>query len=110
MLGNMNPKQMEKMMRQMGMKTEEIEAREVIIRCQDKDIVITSPAVQKINMMGNDSFQVSGVVEEKTNGPFSKDDVAMVVEQTGSTEKEATDTLEKTKGDLAEAILLLSSN
>jgi len=109
MLGNMNPKQMEKMMRQMGMKTEEVDAREVIIRGEKKEIVIVNPSVQKVNMMGQETFQIMGQAEERDLVSFSEDDIAMVVEQTGATDKEARDALESTKGDLAEAIMKIKS-
>ncbi len=51
-----NPKQLEKAMKQMGVKSEEIPADEVIIKSQDKEIVISNPQVQKVNMMGQESF------------------------------------------------------
>jgi len=61
----LDPRQLQKAMEQMGVKQKEIEATEVIIKTKDKDILIKNPQVMKITMMGNESFQVSGVVEEK---------------------------------------------
>ncbi|HDH28724.1 MAG TPA: nascent polypeptide-associated complex protein, partial [Euryarchaeota archaeon] len=41
MLPNVNPRQMKKMMRQMGMEMKELSAKEVVIRLEDTEIVIT---------------------------------------------------------------------
>ena len=55
-----NPKQMEKLMKQMGMQMAHIDAEEVIIRTASKDIVIKEPEVSRINMMGQETFQIAG--------------------------------------------------
>jgi len=105
-----NPRQMEKMMKQMGMSQVPIEADEVIIRKSDgSEIVITSPDVQKIKMMGQESFQITGNIEERSGDNFSHDDVRMVAEQAGVSEEEATKALEEF-GDIAEAILHLKKD
>ncbi len=49
MMPKMNPRQMEKMMKQMGIQSQNIEADEVIIRCADKEIIITNPSIQRRN-------------------------------------------------------------
>ena len=108
MFPKVNPKLMEKMMKQLGMKQEEIDAEEVIIKCPDKEIVIRNPSVQKVNMMGQESFQISGIVEERDNESFSESDVGMVMEQTGCSEEEAKEALESNEGDIAKTILQLS--
>jgi nascent polypeptide-associated complex subunit alpha len=101
-----NPRQMDKIMKQMGMQMATIDAEEVIIKTTDKDIVITDPEVSKINVMGRDTFQISGSIEERPKERFSDEDVDTVVEQTGVSEEEARKTLEEV-GDLAETILKL---
>ena len=101
-----NPKQMEKMMKQMGMQMSHVNAEEVIIRTADKDIIIREPEVSKVNMMGQQTFQIAGRVEERQRSRFSKEDVDMVVEKTGATREDAEKTLEDI-GDLAETILKL---
>ncbi len=112
MIPKMNPRQMEKMMRQMGIKNENIEADEVIIRCADKEIIISNPAVQKVNMMGQDSYQISGEISERNideDAPkFTDDDIQMVMDQTNCSKDEAEDALKETGGDIAEAILILT--
>ncbi len=102
-----NPKQMEKMAKKMGMKMDEIEAEQVIIKTPDKDLVINNPSVSKVNMMGQETFQISGEVTEKSHKPYTENDVTMVMEQADCTREFAEAALEDTKGDIAEAILKL---
>ncbi len=105
-----NPRQMEKMMKQMGMNTTQIDAEEVIIKKTDgTEIIITSPEVSKIKMMGQESFQITGNIEEKESSKFSDEDIDMVVEQSGVSREEATKALEEF-GDIAEAILKLKKS
>jgi|SRR3989344_4215572 len=104
MIPKINPRQIEKMMRQMGVKQEEIDASEVIIKTKDKTIIIKNPQVSKVNMMGQESFQISGEIEEST---ISEEDIKTVAEQSNVSLKEAENALKKTNGDLAEAILIL---
>ena len=110
MFPGMNPRKMQQAMKKMGIAQVEIPATEVIIKTEEKDIVITEPSVSKVNMMGQETFQVSGTIHEveKSSEPeISEDDVKMVVEQTNCSEEEAKSALEETSGDLAEAILKL---
>jgi len=102
---NIDAKQMEKMMKQMGIKTEKVDADEVIIRSGAKEIVIRDPEVTKVNMGGKETFQVIGKAEEREAGA-SDDDVKIVVDQTGCSEEEAREALEE-EGDIAAAILKL---
>jgi nascent polypeptide-associated complex subunit alpha len=101
-----NPRQLEKMARKMGIQSTEIDAEEVIIRTKKKEIIITNPQVSKVNMAGQDTFQISGDVEEKDSSEFSEEDLRLIVEQTGATPQEAAKALEET-GDIAQAILKL---
>ena len=108
MLGGINPKKIQQMMKQMGINQEEIDASRVIIEATDKKIVIENPSVMKIKMQGQESFQISGDVrEEKEEAGFSENDIKTIMEKTGCSKKKAEETLKKT-GDLAEAILELS--
>ena len=102
-----NPRQMEKMAKKMGMKMDEIEAEQVIIKTPEKDIVINNPSVSRVNMMGQDTWQISGEATERPNKPYTEDDVKMVMEQAGCTREFAEAALEDTNGDIAEAILKL---
>lgn len=105
----LNPKQIEKMAKKMGLQTEEIEAEEVIIKTAEKEIVISNPNVARLNMMGQESFQITGEISERESG-VPEEDVKTVAEQTGVSEEEAKQALEETNGDLAEAILKLKKN
>jgi len=106
-LGGMNPRQMERMMQQMGIDTKAIDATEVIIKKKDgSEMVITSPQVTLIDMQGQKSFQISGDVTERAGGP-SEDDIRLVMEQAKCTREKALAALKETKGDIAAAILKL---
>jgi len=111
MFGKINPRQMKQLMRQMGMKMEELNAEEVIIRTKDRIIRITEPEIAVITAQGQKSYQISGKesVEEKSS-EISAEDIELVVQQTGVSREEAQLALERTKGDLAEAILQLQSS
>jgi nascent polypeptide-associated complex subunit alpha len=102
-----NPKQMQAMMKQMGINQTEIPSSRVIIEKEDGGkIVINNPSVLKVKMQGQESFQISGDISENEE-KFSEEDVKVVMEKTNCSREEALNTLEKT-GDLAEAILELS--
>ncbi len=104
MPGGMDPKKMEAMMRQMGIKQQNIDAKSVIIETGTGRLIIDDPEVVQITMQGQKSFQISGNVREESSG----DDIKMVMEQTGCSEDQAKDALEKSKGDIAEAIVFLT--
>ena len=57
---------MQQMMKKMGIQQVDIPAQEVIIRTEDKEIVIRHPQVAKVNMMGQETYQVVGEAEERT--------------------------------------------
>src|SRR3989344_1643875 len=106
---NIDPKKMNAMMKQMGIKQEEISASKVTIEKDDgSKIIIDNPNVQKINMQGNESFQITGDISETESEKFSEEDIKTVMEKTGKNEDVAKEALEKSNGDLAEAIMSLS--
>lgn len=105
---NINPKQLQKAMRSMGVQQDELEATEVIIKMTDRELVISHPSVAIVTMMGQKTIQVSGEVEERmydTTPALSQDDIDTVVAQTGVSPEQAREALEKNKGDIAKAIL-----
>ena len=109
MIGGINPKQMQALMKQMGMKQEEVSVQKVIIECADKNIIIEPANVQKITMQGQESFQITGEMREESKEEGVRDeDVKLVIEKTGKSEKEAKNALEEAKGDIAEAIVKLN--
>lgn len=110
-LGGMDPKKLQAVMKQMGIKTEQIDASRVIIEKNDGGkIVLSNPTVQKMNMQGQESWQITG--EESSEAgeeeAIGEDDVKLVMEKTGKSEKEAKKALDDADGDIAEAILNLS--
>lgn len=106
MLPNMDPKQMAKLMKQMGVNTNEIKAREVVIEAEDKKIVIENPQVVEISIQGQKSYQVSGKVREEER-LFNEEDIMLVTEQANCAREEAVKALKETKGNIAEAIMKL---
>lgn len=103
---------MQQMMKKLGMQQEDIDATEVIIKTAEKDIVITEPSVAKVNIMGQETFQISGNIHEREKTvevEISDDDVNMVAEQAEVSKKEAKKALEETKGNIAEAIMKLKA-
>ena len=105
-LGGMNPKKMQAMMKQLGIKQEEIDAKRVVIERDSGNIVIENPSISKVEMQGNETWQISGDVSEEEVG-ILEEDIKLVAEKTGKSEEDAKKTLEETK-DIAEAILKLS--
>lgn len=115
MIPGMNPKQMKKMERQMkkmGMNMKELKnVKEVIIRLEDKELVIPNADVSMMNVMGQETYQVSGKaheVEIEEELIIPGEDIEMVANQAGVSEAEAEEALIECSGDLAEAILKLT--
>lgn len=111
MIPKMNSREMAKAMQRMGIRQEEVEAQQVIIKCADKDIIIEKPQVSKVNMMGQETWQVTGEFREEakeTAPEISEEDIKTVMEQTGRSREDALKAIEEAEGDLAQAILSLS--
>ena len=95
-------------MKKMGIQQEDIPATEVIIKLQDKELVISNPQVAKVNAMGQESYQITGeAVERQLEPSITEEDVSTVVGQTGVSHDQALDAIKKNNGDLAAAILEL---
>ena len=106
--GGVNPAQVKSLMKQMGIKTEDIVAERVIIEKADSRIVIENPNVQKIDMKGQVSWQIIGESrEENKEVGISEEDVKLVMDKTGKSEKEVRKVMNETK-DIAETIVRLS--
>jgi nascent polypeptide-associated complex subunit alpha len=111
--GGMNPKQMQQIMKRMGIRVEEIEAEQVIIKCSDRNIIISEPSVMLTKMPNQEMFQISGEVSEEEAGEeevvseISEEDVEMVMDQANVGKVQAEEALEETRGDIAEAIMML---
>ena len=116
MIPGMNPKQLKKMERQMkkmGMEMKNIDdVEDVIIRCADKEIIITNAEVSTMNVMGQETYQITGnavEVEREVELVIPDEDIEMVANTAGVSAADAEEALRATGGDLAEAILKLNS-
>ncbi|MFQ6134593.1 MAG: nascent polypeptide-associated complex protein [Nitrososphaerales archaeon] len=102
-----------RMLERMGVDMNQIpDVEEVIIRTSSKDMVIRDAAVSEINAKGMRMFQVMGsdVEEVEREKPkFTEEDVLLVAQQAGVSKERAEAALEESGGDLAQAILKLSS-
>ncbi len=110
MIPGMNPRAMKQAMKRLGIQQQDIEATEVIIKTPEKEIVITNPQVAKVNMMGQQTYQVVGEAEERSiekEPEINEEDIKTVMEQTGADETKATEIIKKHQGDLAAAIMEL---
>ena len=110
MIPGLNSRQAQAMMRKMGIQQVDIPATEVIIKTDDKEIVIQNPSVSKVNMMGQETFQIVGHAEERSissEPEISQDDIETVMQQTGAAEEKAKEAIKKNDGDLAKAIMEL---
>ena len=107
----MNPKQMQKLMKQLGIKMEELEGvKEVVIKLENKEIIIKDAAVTVVTAMGEKNYQIVGKEEVREVLNIPEEDIKLVMEQTGVDYETAKKALEETKGDLAEAILKLQES
>ncbi|WP_297550186.1 nascent polypeptide-associated complex protein [Thermococcus sp.] len=106
----MNPRQMKKLMRQLGIKMEELEGvKEVVLRLEGKEIVLKDPVVTVMVVQGEKTYQiVPGSEEVREVLEIPEEDVQLVMEQAGVDRETALKALKETKGDIAEAILKLT--
>ncbi len=123
--GPRNPRQMEQMMRRLGMSTEPVpDVEEVIVRTRTKEHVFAKPEVTVLTVQGVRSYQIVGqptvrprgaaapaapssapAVPAPTPGGPPEEDVRLVMEQANVSREEAVEALFQSKGEPAEAIL-----
>jgi len=103
----MNIKQMKKMMKQMGIDIEELDATEVIIRTPNEELIFKNPNVTRVKGRGMEIFQVIGEYEVVKKVQISDEDVKLIMEQTNVSEEEARKALIEANGDLVEALMKL---
>ena len=106
-------RQMRRMMDKMGLDMTEIpNVQEVIIKTDKKEIIISKPAVTEMKAKDQSIFQViaESYEEKELEVPvFSDEDIQLVCQQAGVNEEQAKNALTEAEGDLARAILLLTS-
>jgi len=108
----MDNRQARRAMERMGINMKEIpDVQEVVIRTSDKELHITNASVSEVNAQGNRVFQVAGDVEEVEveKKTFNEEDVLLVQQQANVTRERAVAALEETEGEVARAILKLTS-
>ncbi|MEM2304909.1 MAG: nascent polypeptide-associated complex protein [Candidatus Methanomethylicia archaeon] len=97
-----------------GLNIEEVSGvREVILKFDDKELIIQNPHVTLMNYGGEKFYQVSGEETERLleskKETIPDEDIRLVAYQAGVSFEEAKKALIETEGDLARAILLLKS-
>jgi len=101
-----------RMMDRLGINMKEIpNVEEVVIKTPDKEMHITNASVSEVNAQGQRMFQVVGEVEEVEveRKTFSEEDIVLVQQQTGASKERVVAALEESDGEVARAILKLSS-
>jgi len=113
----LSPREFRRLAERMGLQIGELEnVEEVIIRLSDRELVFESPRVTIMKVQNEMLYQVIGTPverprerEEKTELEITEEDIQLVALQAGVSEEEARKALEEAEGDLAKAILLLTS-
>lgn len=106
-------REMRRMLDKMGLEMKEMDSvEEVIIKTDTKELYLIKPQV--VEMKGKDStiFQVvaSDIEERKKEIPsFKEEDVILVMQQANVTKEKAIQSLIDSNGDIAQAILGLTS-
>ncbi len=121
--GPKNPRQLELMMRRLGMSTESVPGvEEVVLRTRQQEYVFRAPEVTILTVQGTRTYQVVGTPEirPRSAAPASsagaaaapaapagppEEDVQLVMEQANVSREEAIEALAATHGAPAEAIL-----
>ncbi len=118
-----NPRELEKLLRRMGIKVEEVEAAYVEIKLKNGEVLrINNPTVALMKMPNKMwIYQIQtaeGAVQKAAPAPQpqqtteyqpNEEDIALIMEQTGATRDEAIKALVEAKGDLVQAAMKLLS-
>jgi len=113
MPGRMNSKQLAQMMKRFGINVKNIDnVEKVIIQTDTKEYVFDSAEVTVMEAQGQKTYQIIGEPTVRNKAGDSEDtqkeDIKLIMEQTGKSEADVRKALKETNGDLAEAILKLS--
>jgi len=99
-----DPRQMQQMLRQMGIKSRTVEATRVIIECGSSNIIIENPQIMEMEIKGEKNYNISGRAHEES--AISEEDISLVMEGAGVPRDKAVEALKK-EGDVASAIVSL---
>ena len=106
-------REMRRMLDKMGLEMKDLgNVEEVVIRTDTKELYLVKPQV--LEMKGKDStiFQVvaTSIEEKQRDVPtFKEEDIVLVMQQAGVTREKAILALTESKGDMAQAILTLTT-
>jgi nascent polypeptide-associated complex subunit alpha len=119
--GLRNPRQMEAMMRRLGMTTEPVTGvEEVVVRTKSREHVFRNPEVTILTVQGVRTYQVVGTPEIRPRASAApapggapapaptgppEEDIRLVMEQANVSREEAIEALSAVNGAPAEAIL-----
>ena len=114
--GKLNPRmlrKMQKMMKDFGMETEDLNVKRVIFVFEDEEWIFDEPKVQVMDVLGIKTYSITGKPEkikrekEEVKIEITDEDVELVAEQCNVSKEEARKALEECNGDIAEAIVKL---
>jgi len=97
-------------MKKLGMQVEQIEdVISIVIKTPKGNYIFDAAEVTAMTMQGTTTYQIIGEPRFEEAAPdIPQEDIAMVAAQANVSEEKAKDALVTTKGDIAEAIMLLS--
>jgi len=108
--GKINPRQMNQMMRRLGISVKNIDnVKKIVIQTDSKEYIFENAEVSVMEAQGQKTYQIIGnpIIKEISEDTL-KEDIKLVMDQTGKSEEEAKKALKESNGDIAEAILKLS--
>lgn len=104
----LDPRKMQKMMKQMGIEMTELDATSVVIETPEETLRFDDAQVTRMDAQGQQTYQVIGEptteAAEVVDAALPADDIALVATRAGVDEEVAAAALEAADGDLAAAI------
>ncbi len=102
-----DPRQMQQMLKQMGIKSRMVDAKRVIIECGDSNIIVENPQIMEMNVKGEMNYNISGTAHEES--AINEEDITLVMEGAKVSRENAIKALKK-EGDAASAIVALKGD
>ena len=106
-------REMRRMLDKMGLEMKDLgDIEEVIIKTETKEIYLIKPQIIEMKGKDNTIFQVvaTDIEEKKRDVPiFKEEDIILVMQQANVTKEKAVQALTDAKGDMAQAILDLTT-
>lgn len=92
----------------MGIKSQELHAKKVLIETEEQNILLENPKIIKITLPGlsGSTYQISGEEKLQEQEP-SSEDIKLVIQAVGVSEEQARIALKESDGDIAKAIIKL---